>query len=404
MAAPGKSRKSPLVAGYKAGARPTAPTAAKLAATSPSVEEEREAPKATVLIRGGTGPGPESVAAIAAAEGPGPSEPAVPTAAMAPGTPVEPPVETRTGPAGPTLPPAVGDGNGTGEVVGPAVTASPVEPSVPEGPPVAPRGPLGLTGPLAADVVAEDLPPVTLGRSGVQLHHVLLAPAVEPAALQPLWALKAPDGRFWPVGMPKQLYLHAGPDPDPSPADLFVYSDHVDGIMPLHEVSRREVLLTAAQENNAALLHMSREVYDHRRAAWQKRPAGWSIMWYARQVDLKEGETVVACLSELKRSRRAPADVPVEAAESVMLLDETGNRVEPGEMTAEIALQVAATLDEEGANTVVDDSASVMAQMARRGMVGFATWRAPATGRYQVWCALGVDKCAARCLVWMTGK
>jgi len=34
------------------------------------------------------------------------------------------------------------------------------------------------------------------------------------------------------------------------------------------------------------------------------------------------------------------------------------------------------------------------------GAVGLSGWVAPAAGRYQVWAALGMERCRAKCLVW----
>lgn len=271
--------------------------------------------------------------------------------------------------------------------VGSASTTTPPEPPPPSGPvQPEPERPVRLKGPLSADAVAEDLPPVQLPADAVKLYRVELVPVDEPAGLQPLWLMRVPDGRLWPPGLPTQFGLYAGEIPDPSPGDLLLYSDHIDGVIPLYQPPIQEVRLHAARENEAGLLFLSRELFDRRRAAWQKTTQGWRWMWYVRNVDLERGQALVACLTDVGRSRRAPADFAPTVTEETYLLDQTGNRVPPRPAPPEVQRQVVASLG--GSD---------------RGIVGLGYWVAPTAGRYQVWAALPLDRARATCRVW-TGE
>lgn len=255
------------------------------------------------------------------------------------------------------------------------------------------------------DVEAEDLPPLELGREAVELYHVALTPVTTPPGLQPMWIMSVPDGRPWPPEFPPRLGLYAGEKPEPSPAGLLLYSDHKDGICPLYEVPREEAASLATRENQAAVLYMDRkEMYDLRHKVWQKRPAGWQLMWFVRQVDLEPGDTVLGCLRDVKRSRRAPADLPPAPPEALVLLDDAGQRVAASGLTADMLPGVAKSLGDVAQGVPTDAPGPFLKGLADHGTVGLTAWTAPTRGRYQVWAALGTDKCAARCLVWISGR
>jgi hypothetical protein len=300
----------------------------------------------------------------------------------------EPPVETTPGPA-------------ADPVAAPEPTPAPVtEPVVTPEPAPAPTGKLVVAGPVAADVIAEDAPPVKLSDEAVELYHVALEQVPEPPGLQPLWVMKVPDGRLWPPDSPTPFGLWAGEQPEVSPADLLLYSDHIDGVVPLYEVPLQEALVHAVRENEAGLLSMAREMYDARREAWQQSARNWQWMWYVRQVDLEPGDTLVGCLVDLRRARRAPEEFNPAAPEQVILLDEQGRRVEAGQLTLEMLHGIAPGLGMTEEGMPEADAAALRAALEGRGAAGLAAWTVPAAGRYQVWAALGMDKSRARCLVW----
>jgi len=321
-------------------------------------------------------------------------------------------------PAGPIPDAPAGPGSGTEATdTPPAATAPPVaggvttpapstpesgtvpEPSAPAGPP-AQAEPLKLKGPLLADVAAEDQPPVALPENAVKLYRVTLQPVTEPKGLQPMWVMKVPDGRLWPTDRPGQFGLYAGESPDPAPADLYLYSDHIDGVAPLYEVPRGEAMVHALRDRDPSVLYLNREMFDARRAEWQKSPRAWQWMWYVRQVDLKAGDTVVACLADMKRSRRVGDEFQPKSPERLLLLDESGAAAPPQALSAEVAGQIAATLGEQAQDVPTDDAAAFVEAMREKGAVGFNSWVAPGDGRYQVWAALGLDKSWARCRIW----
>ena len=325
-----------------------------------------------------------------------PGAPVVP-----PPTPVAPVTPGGGGPVPPvtpTSPPDVKPAPAGGTVTpGPIPTPAPV----PVTPPTA--KPLVLRGPLIADAVAEDLLPVQLPKDAVKLYHVNLVPVDrQPPGLQPMWAMKVADGRFWPVGLPTPFGLWAGDKPAVSPSDLLLYADHIDGIAPLYEVSRQEARVMAVRDNDAAVLSTGRDIYDIRRKAWQAPAARWQWTWFVRQLDVEPGDTVVACLTDLKRSRRVPADFTPAAEETLFLLDEAGNRVAPGEVDSKALSQIAEPLDPAAKGLSTADVTAFRAGIKAKGVVGLASWLVPTKGRYQIWAALNFDKSAATCKTWTT--
>ena len=73
-------------------------------------------------------------------------------------------------------------------------------------------------------------------------------------------------------------------------------------------------------------------------------------------------------------------------------------------MTRQLPLPVIETPRLALRRLTTDDAAAFAKALADRGNVGLSVWAAPAKGRYQVWAALGTDKCRARCSVWATGR
>lgn len=388
MATPVTPRVERLPTAAPSVAQPSPPTRERMATASPPAEEDAEPAVVVPLRPERRPPGEVPGGAIEQAEegiaGP-------PPVALPEGVPLTPPDEDPR-PAGepgdaPTVPGAVAattpDAPPREPVPGAPETGAPAEtPPAPEASTPPERTSLRLTGPLTADALAEDMPPIGQTGDAIGLHHVTLERVPEPVGLQPLWVMRVPDGRLWPPGLPTQFGLHAGDAPDPSPENLLLYSDHIDGVMPLYEVPREEALLLAARENDAALLSMGREMFEARRETWQRRAQGWRWMWYVRQIDLAPGETVVAGLVDVRHSPRAPEGFASTAQDEVILLDEAGRRVATATVTAEMAAQVAPDL----------------------GAAAPVAWTAPSAGRYQVWAALGMDKSRARCLVWTSAS
>ncbi|NSW57006.1 MAG: hypothetical protein HPY44_13425 [Armatimonadetes bacterium] len=285
------------------------------------------------------------------------------------------------------------DGDGAREPAG-ALAETPTTP-----PATAPRD-LVLQAPLIAGIAAEDLPPVELSDTAVKLHYVELTATPEPAGLQPMWIVRAPDGRLWPPGMPTQLGLFAGDSPDPDPSTLLLYSDHVDGITPLYEVTRGEAMLHAVRENDAALLYVSRDMFDQRRQAWLETARDWRWMWYVRQVDLSIGQSVTACLCDLTRSRRVPEFYQATGRPECVLIGPNGQRISPSTVTPQLCAALSPSI--EGAQALpVDDPGAFVAGLEARGVSALTTWTAPSAGRYQVWAALPIDRAAASCKVWL---
>lgn len=410
------SKAAPLVASSQSDARISRPTAEKLLSSSGSRDDTSGADRAgaTAIRPERSDTSPEAGSAVEQAPAPTTSGQAPGTAPGSAATTPGIPVETAPPPSAPPTPAAASVG-GSGASEDSPVTEGPppsTTPATPEGPgratedtsaPSVELGPIALSGPLVAEIVAEDLPGVELPKDAVKLYHVDLAPVPEPAGIQPLWVMRVPDGRLWPPGMPTQLGLHAGQDPTPTLADLLLYSDHIDGITPLYEVPRQEALLHAARDNDAAVLFMAREMYDERKAAWQAPAQAWRWMWYVRQVDLAPGDTVVACLVTVKRSARAPEGFEPSVEESVLLLDEAGNRVAARPVSAEMTRHIAPDLGVAASGLVPQDASAFVAGIKERGVLGLSAWTAPAAGRYQVWAAVAMDKCRAKCMVWRTG-
>lgn len=331
---------------------------------------------------------------------PAPTGPPVPTLPVAPVSPAGPAPTTGEGL---TNPPATGAAEGLplpgGALVTPPVERTGTAPS-PAGA-VAALPPVKLRGPLTADVVAEDLLPVTLPNDAVNLYLVNLVPVTEPAGLQPLWLMRMPDGRTWPPAIGAGFGLYAGEAPAVSPASLLLYSDHQDGVVPLYEVPRDEALLHAARENQAAVLCVGRDIFNLRRPAWQKTAGAWRWAWLVRQVDVQAGDSIVACLSDLVRSKRAPEDFAPVSHEELFVLDEKGKRVAPDAIGPPIAAQVAASL---GLKTEGTDMAALLVALTEQGAVGLSAWTAPAAGRYQVWAAMPFDKSRGTARVWTGGR
>ncbi|MCE5215491.1 hypothetical protein LLH03_00550 [bacterium] len=342
---------------------------------------------------------PPTTGTTAASAQPGvPVAPEVPTAATAetPGT--------LTEPRQPTTPAAPTPGATPAPETAPAAT-TPLKPETAPTPAPAPTPaakPLVLRGPLLADGIAEDLLPVVLNKDAVKLYLVNLVPVPGPAGIQPLWSIKMADGRFWPPGVQTPAGFYAGDNPDPNPGTQLLYSDHMDGITPLYEVPRHEAALHAARENEASLLVVSREVYDVRRKAWQDSVGGWSWVWFARQVDLTAGDTLVACLVDVKRSDRAPEDFTSTARETVMLLDEQGKAVRPRDIDAEITSQLAGGLGAAARGLDPKDAVAFCEGISAKGVRGLRAWAVTKPGRYQVWSLLPLDKSRATCKIWTT--
>ncbi len=326
--------------------------------------------------------------------------------------------ETDTVPANadqPTPTTAAGqDAEGRGEATGeepsgaaPAATTPPVEAA----PPAQVTEDLPLPevirfeGPLVADAIAEDLPPLELSDQAVELHRVELVTAddsVRRPGIEPYWVMKVPDGRLWPPSLPHQFPLYAGPDPAPNPEDLFLYSDHIDGIMPLYEVPLPEAGMHMARENQAGLLSVSREMYDVRREAWQSQANTWQWLWYVRDIDLSAGDLVTGYLTDLKRSRRVPEDFQPGVGEALILLNEQGQRVQPSGFEQRSTAALLEALGDRLTGVDTSDPEALSGEVRRRGLMGLALWQAPQTGRYQLWAALPLDQCQAQSLVWVS--
>ncbi|MDI9583299.1 MAG: hypothetical protein QM473_03700 [Acidobacteriota bacterium] len=306
--------------------------------------------------------------------------------------------------------PAGGAEPGAEAVAAPEKTPTPAGNGAPESAPAPAETPpmptdtaprvLVMQAPLIAGIGAEDLPPVELPDTAVKLHYVELIATPEPAGLQPMWIARAPDGRLWPPGMPTQLGLSAGENPDPDPSTLLLYSDHVDGITPLYEVPRGEAMLHAVRENDAALLYVSREMFDQRRQAWLETARDWRWMWYVRQVDLSLGQRISACLYDLARSRRVPEAYQATGRTECLLIGPDGQRISPSTVTPELCAALSPSI--EGAEALpADDPVAFIAGLEAGGVQALTVWTAPASGRYQVWSALPVDRAAASCKVWL---
>lgn len=325
----------------------------------------------------------------------GPPVPAVPEAPISPGgagatsaTPTGRAEEVSAGAATTLAAPASGE----------ATVPLPGGPVTPP-PSAAPK--VTLRPPLTSDAVAEDLLPVAVPKDAVHLYLVNLVPVTEPEGLQPLWLMRMPDGRIWPPTIGSGFGLYAGEAPSVSPADLLVYSDHQDGVVPLYEVPRDEAVLHAVRENQATVLCMGRDIYDMRRKRWQETAGAWRWTWLARQVDVQAGDTVVGCLTNVGRSQRAPEDFVPTSHEELFLLDEKGKRVKTEAIGPDVAAQVAASL---GVKTEGADMATLLGALSDQGVVGLSAWKVPAAGRYQVWAALPFDKSRATAKVWTSGK
>jgi hypothetical protein len=353
-------------------------------------------------------PGPTAPAAAATITRPTAADlaplPVAPPAGQAPVAPVtrdEVAPPDQVGPPAPTVAPDV---PGTAEATVAPGEAAAGTPPVEIRPPA--PGDFHLGKPALADLVAEDLPSVALATDAVKLHLVTLDPVPEPAGLQPLWVPRAPDGRLWPPGMPTQLGLWAGETPERSPADLLLYSDHEDGIVPLYDVPRGEAAVLAARENDASMLAVGRDVYDERRVAWQSRSRHWQAAWFVREVDLEAGTVLVTGLSDLKRSRRAPDDWQTATAPESLLLDGAGKRVAVAGLSADLTAALARELSwaeaglPAGKDLPASDMAALTEGLRARGLAAPGVWIAPATGRYQLWALLPLDVCTARSWVW----
>lgn len=426
VAPPVKSGPRPLT--RTAGQAPEAThttTAAGEPSTAPAAEGAVAAPPATPLgprtSQAAPGSGqaplaaplstPPTTATTAASTQPGvPVAPEVPVAAapQTPGTSTEPrqptTPEAPTPPAetAPTPTPVPATEPAPAATTAPGPETAPTPAPVPTPAPAPAARPLVLRGPLLADGIAEDLLPVVLNKDAVKLYLVNLVPVPDPAGIQPLWSLKMADGRFWPPGVQTPAGLYAGDNPDPNPGTQLLYSDHMDGITPLYEVPRHEAALHAARENEASLLVVSREVYDVRRKAWQDSVSGWSWVWFARQVDLTAGDTLVACLVDVKRSDRAPEDFTPTARETVMLLDEQGKAVRPRDIDAEITGQLAGGLGAAARGLNPKDAVAFCEGISSKGVKGLRAWTVTKPGRYQVWSLMPLDKSRATCKIWST--
>ncbi len=318
--------------------------------------------------------------------------------------------ETDTPPANEAGQVAAGHGDAAGEEPSGAATAEATPPAE-AAPPAEVTEDLPLPevirfeGPLVADAIAEDLPPLELSDQAVELHRVELVTAddtVRRPGIEPYWVMKVPDGRLWPPSLPHQFPLYAGPDPAPNPEDLFLYSDHIDGIMPLYEVPLPEAGMHMARENQAGLLSVSREMYDVRRQAWQSQANTWQWLWYVRDVDLSAGDLVTGYLTDLKRSRRVPEDFQPGVGETLFLLNEQGQRVWPLGFEQRSAAALVEALGDRLTDVDTSDPQALSGEVRRKGLMGLALWQAPQSGRYQLWAALPLDKCQAQSLVWVS--
>jgi len=406
--------------------KPALRTAAQLPQETDTEATEDVTPTAPVLRPPPSEAGSESTQQPSGTETPAPDElpsPATGTITTPPegggGAPADTP--PTTGPAeapaatdAPTAPEPGGatetpapDRTQAAETPAPDGTTEAPDPGTVEStaPPVEMPDVLSFQGPLVVDAIAEDLPPLELSDKAVELHRVELVRPDDPISrpgIEPYWVLRIPDGRLWPPGLPHQFPICAGPEPTPNPEELLLYSDHIDGIMPLYDVPLAEARLHMAREDQSSLLSVSREMYDERRPAWEARAAGWHWLWYIRDMDLNAGDVVVSYLGDAKRSRRVPDDFEPTATEFLSLLDEQGQRVEPRAFDDKSAQAVSVALGERLKDVSASDPASLSGEARQAGLLALTMWCVPKTGRYQLWGGLPFDRCQAQSLVWVS--